>query len=213
MGDPNGKGPSLPPFQQPDPRFWPPPQQSDLQLTLPGLESEIARMEFARWLESVMRGPGWRIDFWLRPNFQHLSPLAWPVKPPPSPSDPVVGRRGAGPKEPKPATMGSLLGALWQLNAVQSIARDARCEVLGLFFGGWKGATTGQRTIMVSRAAAFGAPAIAGILAAAPARDLAFSLLKGTDIPVPFVTGLSVQFTDLPKGHSADFGVELTYKW
>jgi hypothetical protein len=68
----------------------------------------------------------------------------------------------------------------------------------------WQGATTGDRTLVISSASVIAGGTLAGILSNNQARTQVFNLIVDKNIPVPGVDGLSVRVK--PRGAVATYG-------
>ena len=71
----------------------------------------------------------------------------------------------------------------------------------------WDNSSTGNRVAMVTMSALVAGGMIAPIIANQQTRDLAFGLIKGRDIPVPGVDGLSFQILDRGGAVTTPLGV------
>jgi hypothetical protein len=185
----------------------------ELQLKL---DPEVERMMLD--IEARMRARQ-LIQQWLQPDFQLLLPhwsalIAAPppnpfTAPMPAPAKPAF-TPGAGPATPRPAEFSDVAKAVYKLPAVQKLveqAHDKATEQLGLLRQDWKRAGTGERIAMVSLTGLVVGTTVTGILANQPTRKLAFDLLKGKDIPVPKVDGLSFKLMDRGAGATVPLGV------
>ncbi|HYJ91045.1 MAG TPA: hypothetical protein VEV84_07045 [Pyrinomonadaceae bacterium] len=156
-----------------------------------------AQMAARRILQDMLR-PNWSL---ILPNFQSIvsSPQTNIFSSPnPAPSSPTY-TPGAGPATPRAGELSDITGAIYQLPAVQRLvtqAHDEGMRQLGVFRREWDGSSTGQRITMVTMATIFAGTLITPIIANQPTRDFAFGLIKGRDIPVPGIDGLSFQILD-----------------
>ena len=175
----------------------------DAQLTLdPDIVRMMAdieaQMATRRILQDMLR-PNWSL---ILPSFQSI------VSNPqsnifsmriPAPSSQMSYAPGAGPSTPRAGELSDITGAIYQLPAVQRLvtqAHDEGMRQLGVLRSEWNGASTGQRITMVTMATVFAGAMITPIMANQQTRDLAFGLIKGRDIPIPGVDGLSFQILD-----------------
>jgi hypothetical protein len=129
--------------------------------------------------------------------------------PVPRPAGPLF-TPGAGPSTPRPGELSDVTSAIYQLPPVQSLverAHDEGLRQLRLLRAEWNRASPGDRTAMVSMAGIVLASSVGIIVANQPTRQAAFDLIKGRDIPIPGVDGLSFQILDrggsvtVPLGH------------
>lgn len=100
---------------------------------------------------------------------------------------------------PRAGELSDVAGAIYKLPAVQGLLTRAHDEGLSqvrLLRREWEIAPTSNRIIMVSMATIFAGGLIAPIIANQQTRDMAFGFIKGRDIPIPGVNGLSFQILD-----------------
>jgi hypothetical protein len=170
------------------------------------LDPDIQRM--ARELETRMAGRQ-IVRLWLRPDFSLPAWQTMMSQPLPSPAGPLF-TPGAGPSTPRPGDFSDVTDAIYKLPPVQGLverAHDEGLRQLRLLRAEWNRATPGERTVMVSMTSIVVGSSIGIILANQPTRQAAFDLIKGRDIPIPFVDGLSFQILDrggsltVPLGH------------
>src|SRR3954453_9580761 len=173
--------------------------QLTLDPTTVSLISEIeARMATRRTLQDMLR-PNWNL---VLPDFQSIISSPRPnifSSPMPSTGSPSAPPMGGGPTTPHAGELSDVTGAIYQLPAVQRLVTQAHDEgyrQLGVLRREWDGGSTGQRVAMVSMATVFAGAMITPIVANRPTRDIAFGLIKGRDIPIPGVDGLSFQILD-----------------
>ena len=170
------------------------------------LDPDIQRM--ARELETSMAARHF-IQLWLRPDFSLPSWQALMLQPLPSPAGPMF-TPGAGPDTPRPGEISDVTDAIFKLPPVQGLvgqAHDEGLRQLRLLRAEWSRASAGQRTVMVTMAGLVVGSSVGIILANEPTRHAAFGLIKGRDIPVPGVDGLSFQILDQGGSVTAPLGV------
>jgi hypothetical protein len=126
----------------------------------------------------------------------------------PSPEKPLF-TPGAGPSTPRPGDLSDVTDAIYKLPPVQGLverAHDEGLRQLRLLRAEWNRASPGERTVMVTMTGVVVGSSIGIILANEPTRHAAFDLIRGRDIPVPLVDGLSYQI-QIPTGPShPDYG-------
>jgi hypothetical protein len=187
----------------------------DQQLTLdPDIVAMMADIEAqmaARRVLSDMLRPNWSL---LLPDFQSIvNTPSSDIFRTPTPSAPTsiwASPRGAGPATPRAGELSDVTGAIYQLPAVQravGLAHDEGLRQLRLLRSDWSNASTGNRIAMVTMATIFAGALITPIVANQPTRDLAFGLIKGRDIPIPGVDGLSFRILDNGGGITTPLGV------
>jgi hypothetical protein len=129
-----------------------------------------------------------------------------PLLPPPPPSqffklpDPAAMR--GEPSAPKPGSVGDVLKALHGLPFVQeglNKLNDASKVQLNLLKREWSNAPWRDRITVISFAAPLAATVVGTVLGVDEARHFAFKSLKGVDLPVPFVPGLTLRIDDFGK--------------
>jgi hypothetical protein len=172
---------------------------------------EIEAQMTARSIISDMLQPNWRL---LLPDFQSIiSTSASDVFRTPTPSQPAsawTATPGAGPATPRAGELSDVTGALYKLPAVQrlvGLAHDEGLRQLRVLRSEWDNSSTGNRVAMVTMSALVAGGIIAPIIANQQTRDLAFGLIKGRDIPVPGVDGLSFQILDRGGAVTTPLGV------
>ncbi|MFA5121799.1 hypothetical protein [Zavarzinia sp.] len=168
---------------------------------------------------------------WLQPNFQLLMPHwdailgpgpnppflsvpAWsPTAGPgyqPIPAPKPLSKPGAGPETPRAGEISDLIAALYAVPAVQGLVQQAHAvgmRRLGELRDDWRGASGGERVLMVSVSGLVVGAIVTPILAYRPTRDFAFGMIKDKDIPVPGVEGLSFKIMERGAGATVPLGV------
>jgi hypothetical protein len=86
-------------------------------------------------------------------------------------------------------------------------AHDEGFRQLRLLRNDWSNASTGERITMVTMATVVAGAFITPIVANQETRDLAFGLIKGRDISVPGVNGLSFKILDRGGAITTPLGV------
>lgn len=187
----------------------------DQQLTLDPeiitMMGEIEAQMAARTILADMQRPNWNL---LLPDFQAIvnkpaSDIFRTPTPTPAPSI-WSAPRGAGPATTKPGELSDVTRALYQLPAVQrlvGLAHDDGLRQLRLLRSEWDNSSTGNRVAMVTMATVFAGALITPIVANQQTRDLAFGLIKGRDIPIPGIDGLSFKILDNGAGVTTPLGV------
>lgn len=186
----------------------------DQQLTLdPDIVAAINGIEAQVAINQIlfdMQRPNWNL---LLPDFQSIvqTPPNVFSTPVPSPSPSVwTAPRGAGPATPRPGELSDITGAIYQLPAVQRLvgqAHDEGMRQLRVLRSEWDNGSTGQRITMVTMATVFAGALITPIIANQQTRDMAFGLIKGRDIPIPGIDGLSFKILDNGAGVTTPLGV------
>lgn len=186
----------------------------DAQLTLdPDIVAMMAEIEAqmaARRILSDMLRPNWSL---ILPDFQSI--LNTPSSdifriPTPSAGTSPSFPRGAGPSVPRAGELSDITSAIYQLPAVQRLVTQAHDEGLRqirVLQREWENASTPQRITMVTMATVFAGAFITPVIANQRTRDMAFGLIKGRDIPVPGITGLSFKILDRGGSVTAPLGV------
>ncbi len=149
------------------------------------------------------------IQLWLRPDFTLPTWQTMMSLPAPHPAGPLF-TPGAGPETPRPGELSDVMSAIYQLSPVQGLvgqAHDESLRQLRLLRAEWNRASPGDRTVMVTMTGLVVGSSIGIILANEPTRHAAFNFIKGRDIPVPGVDGLSFQILDEGGSITAPLGV------
>jgi hypothetical protein len=148
------------------------------------------------------------------------APAATPLLTPPllatpSPSlfyklpDPAAMR--GEPTAPKAAAAGDVLKAFMGLPIVQinvNKLKDFGMQQVRLLKDDWDKAPWRDRITAISLAAPLAASVVGTVLGVDDARHFAFKNLKGVDVPVPWVPGLSVQVDDFGRADRFLLGVK-----
>ena len=182
------------------------------------LDPDIQRM--ARELETRMAARQ-IVGLWLRPDWSTLL-TTWQTimsQPLQRPAGPLF-TPGAGPSAPRPGDFSDVTGAVYQLPPVQRLVEQAHDEGLRrlrLLRAEWNRASPGERAVMVTMTSIVVGSSIGIIVANQPTRQAAFDLIKGRDIPIPGVDGLSFQILDrggsvtVPLGHGFSGSTRLQF--
>ena len=187
------------------------PSRIHLMNTQLTLDPEL--MRYAAQLEAEMATRR-TLTLWLQPNWMAQGPqllqsfLTQPM-PQPRPS-PFAVTPGAGPATPRAGEVSDLLGAVYKVPAVQGLvtrAHDEGLRQVRLLRSDWDNASTASRISMVTISGVVVGGMLAPILANQSTRLAAFNLIKGRDIPIPFVDGLSFKILDKGAGVTAPTGV------
>lgn len=186
----------------------------DAELTLDPdilrMMGEIEAQMAARRIVAEMLQPNWHL---VLPDFQSIIDSAPPDlfrKPPPAPSSIWSAPRGAGPTTPRAGELSDVTGALYKLPVVQRLVGQAHDEgerQLKILRNEWNNASVGQRITMISMGTVVASGFIIPIIANQETRDIAFGLIKGRDIPVPGVAGLSFKILDRGGALTTPLGV------
>lgn len=154
-----------------------------------------AQMNARRIITEMMR-PNWNLAL---PTFQSMLSLPPNIFATPTPPMGIPIPYPAGPAIPRAGELSDITSAVYKLPAVQGLitrAHDEGLRQIRLLRGEWETAPTSNRIIMVSMATIFAGGLIAPVIANQKTRDMAFGFIKGRDIPIPGVNGLSFQILD-----------------
>jgi hypothetical protein len=175
------------------------------------LDPEILRM--MREIEARLTARQ-MVNLFLQPDWQLQTPLwqTWLTQPKLAPQRPSAMQYvpGAGPSTPRPGEVADVARAVYQLPAVQRLvlqAHDEGIHQLGVLRREWESGSTADRAVMVSMSGLVVGSSLTIILANQQTRVLAFDLIKGREIPVPGVRGLSFQLLDQGGAVRAPLGV------
>ncbi|MBI1218386.1 MAG: hypothetical protein GC186_07540 [Rhodobacteraceae bacterium] len=198
----------------------PPPRFKLMDTTLhldPDIEASIALLQAQM---AARQG----INLWLSPNFHTIAPLLMlQLSEMPSPSalapwtlTPGSGAPtppwtlNAGPLVPRAGDVSDALRAVYKVPAMQSLVTQVHDEALRQLKNletNWKEGSAGDKAVMVSMSTVVLGGMLTPILANQRTRTLAFDLIKGHDIPVPGVDGLSFKILDHGAGVKTPLGV------
>jgi hypothetical protein len=162
----------------------------------------------ARELETRMAARQF-VQLWLQPDFTLPTWQTIMSQPSPRPAGPMF-TPGAGPSTPRPGELSDVTDAIYKLPQVQGLvsqAHDEGLRQLRLLRAEWDRASPGERTVMVTMTGLVLGSTIGIIVANQPTRQAAFDLIKGRDIPIPGVDGLSFQILDHGGSVTAPLGV------
>lgn len=163
------------------------------------LDPEITRM--IQEIEARMAARQ-MVNLFLQPNWQLMTPLwqTWLTQPNLAPQRPSTMQYvpGAGPATPRAGEIGDVTSALYKLPAVQQVVLRAHDEGLRQLrvLREWDRGSTADRAVMVTMSSLVLGSSLTIILANQQTRSMAFDLIKGRDIPIPLVQGLSFQVLD-----------------
>jgi hypothetical protein len=118
----------------------------------------------------------------------------------------------AEPPAPKAGSFGDILKALHGLPIVQRILNllsDEGLKQTQLLKNEWDKSPWLDRITVITLSAPIAASVVGTVLGVDQSRHLAFKQLKGADIPVPFVPGLSVHVADYGKADPYLLGARL----
>ena len=157
------------------------------------------------------------ITQWLRPNWQLLAPtwqsmLTQPNLFPATPQRPSTPQYvpGAGPATPRAGELSDITHAVYQLPAVQRLvsqAHDEGLRQLRLLRTEWDSSTPADRAVAITMTTLVVGSSITIIVANQQTRQMAFDLIKGRDIPIPGVDGLSFQILERGGSVTTPLGV------
>lgn len=177
----------------------------EITRTIQEIEARMA----ARQMVNQFLQPNWQL---LMPTWQSIlarpNALTLPAAPQPAPAMTYVP--GAGPATPRAGELGDVTRAVYQLPAVQHLvtqAHDEGLHQLRILRGEWERATPTDRAVMVTMTGLVVGSSLTIILANQQTRSMAFDLVKGHDIPIPGVDGLSFQILDRGGSVTAPLGV------
>ncbi len=172
---------------------------------------EIEGRMAARRIMAEMLRPDWRL---MLPTFESMvstsSSDIFRVPTPAAPPSIWSAPRGDGPETPRAGELSDVTEAIYQLPVVQrlvGLAHDEGRRQLRLFRSEWDGSTTASRITLITMAGIVAGSSIAIIVANEPTRDMALGLIRGRDIPVPGVDGLSFRILDRGASFRIPLGV------
>jgi hypothetical protein len=189
------------------PRFRLMNEQLHLDPEVTRIIQDIEARMAARQLVNQFLQPNWQL---LLPTWQSIlvQPNVFAPTPQRTPTMDYVP--GAGPSTPRPGELGDVTSAIYRLPAVQRLvlqAHDEGLHQLRLLRGEWERATPTDRAVMVTMTGVVVGSSLTIILANQQTRNMAFDLVKGRDISVPGVDGLSFQILDRGGSVTAPLGV------
>jgi hypothetical protein len=162
-----------------------------------------AEMAAKAWMDQLL-APKWEmVDF---QNLGQIVPVT--VSPPnpflttppvPTPAPPPPPTIGPFPPDPRPGEMKDITSAIYKLPLVQGIVQRANDEAqkqLRALKADFQAMPTGEKVVAISTSVIVAAGFIAPIIANKETRLLAFDFIKGKNIPVPGVDGLTFKLLD-----------------
>ncbi len=172
------------------------------------LDPDIQRMALELEVQLTHRQV---IQLWLQPDWNMLLPTWQTIMPlPPQKPAGSTSTPAAGPDTPRPGDLSDVAGALYKLPEVQRLverAHDEGLRQLRHLRTEWNRSSPGERAVMVSMTGLVVGSSIGILMANRPTRQAAFDLIKGRDIPVPGVSGLSFQILERGGGLTVPLGV------
>ena len=179
----------------------------DIIAMMSKLEAEMA----TRRILADMLQPKWRL---VLPSFQSMlsSPppgLFTTPAPPPGVPTPYPNLSGSA-TPPRAGELSDVTGAIYKLPAVQRLVTQAHDEGLRqvrVLKREWETAPVSEKVVMVTMTTLVVGAFITPIVANQKTRDLAFGFIKGRDLSVPGVDGLSFKILDRGGAITAPLGV------
>ena len=116
--------------------------------------------------------------------------------PPPSgesSSDEPLVPAGAGPSEPREASVGDILRAVVAVPAVDQMLTRLQDTAMDRVRSDWRRLGTGGQVAAITAAVLVGGSAIAGIVSDPEGREFVLDQLNGRVLPVPGITGLGLE--------------------
>jgi hypothetical protein len=168
---------------------------------------EIEARMAARQLVNQFLQPDWQL---LLPTWQSIVAQPNTFAPAPQPTPTMGYVPGAGPSTPRAGELGDVTSAIYRLPAVQHLvlqAHDEGLRQLRLLRGEWERATPADRAVMVTMTGIVVGSSLTIILANQQTRSMAFDLVKGRQISIPGVDGLSFQILDRGGSVTAPLGI------
>jgi hypothetical protein len=184
---------------------------SELHLD-PSIEAQMRALALMQQLDpTAIRTALLQID----PNsLTQPNPVLTPA--PSAPAEPTVPA-GAGPAELRAATGGDFMRAIMASPAIDQVATTLQERALGQVRRDWNRLSTGEQIATVSAGVVIGGGALAGAMSDPSARRFMLDQLNGRVLPVPGVTGLSVELNterdNLMLGLHLDVGAFLPESW
>lgn len=179
----------------------------DIVAMMSKLEAEMV----ARRILADMLQPKWHL---VLPSFQSMLSSPPPglfSTPAPPPGVPVPYPNMSGPATPPRAgELSDVTGAIYKLPAVQRLVTQAHDEGLRqvrVLKREWETAPVAEKVVMVTMTTLVVGAFITPIVANQKTRDLAFGFIKGRDLSVPGVDGLSFKILDRGGAITAPLGV------
>jgi hypothetical protein len=160
----------------------------ELQLD-PGIQAQMRAIQFMMEQLDPVR---------IRPRLLDLDPgsitAPSPALTPTAPEEeaPLVPA-GAGPSRPREASGSDVLGAIMALPVIEQALTALQTRAVDQVRRDWGRLSTGERVAAVTAAVVVGGGALAGAAAHPEGREFLLDQLNGRVIPVPGVTGLSVE--------------------
>lgn len=189
------------------PRFHLLDEQLHLDPDVTRMIQEIeARMAARQFVDRFLQ-PDWQL---LMPTWQSIMARPNALARAPQDASGLEYTPGAGPATPHAGELGDVTRAIYRLPAVQRLvlqAHDEGLHQLRVLRGEWERATPADRAVMVTMTTLVVGSSVAIILANRETRTMAFDLVKGHDIPIPGVDGLSFQILDRGASVTAPLGV------
>lgn len=170
--------------------------------------ADIEAQMVGRRILADMLKPNWQL---ILPTFQSILLAPPPLSTPAPPLGvPIPYPNAAGPTTPRAGELSDIAGAVYKLPAVQGIvtrAHDEGLRQVRLLRREWEAAPVSERVVMVTMTTLVAGAFITSIVANQKTRDLAFGFIKGRDLSVPGVDGLSFQILDRGGGFTTPLGL------
>ena len=118
---------------------------------------------------------------------------------------------GKGPAKTHAADVGDLLSAFMGVHVVKETADRLKNEVTAKPLRDWRKLKSGEKALVLSFTAVIGGGTIAALLSRNESRQQALEFIQGKNIPVPGVSGLSIQIS--PCGRDKKFLLNYEMRW
>ena len=185
------------------------------KLTLdPDIVAMMSKLEadmVTRKILADMLQPNWHL---VLPDFQSMLSSPPPnllTVPAPPPGVPMPYPNLSGPvTPPRAGELSDVASAIYKLPAVQGLvtrAHDEGLRQIRVLKREWETAPVSEKVVMVTMTTLVVGAFITPIVANQKTRDLAFGFIKGRDLPVPGVDGLSFKILDRGGAITAPLGV------
>lgn len=116
---------------------------------------------------------------------------------------------GKGPDKPREGKPGDLLKAVTKVPAVDAALTGLKDQALSRVKRDWRKRSTGGKAVLVSSLVLVGGGAVGSLMAHDPSRTAVLGFIKGKDLPVPGVPGLSMQLNLVGPDLGVRFGLNV----
>ena len=134
-------------------------------------------------------------NLFLHPNWAAMqqSQLDAMLRQPLPPARAPLVPRGRGPTTVRAAQVGDLMSAIWAIPVIRQTSERVLNDASSQLRRDWNRLSTGERVVLISYGTILMGSSMAAILSNQEGRDFVLNLIENRDVPIPGLSGLTVQ--------------------